>query len=294
VTPEARQNILNHFLKIREPTYGEKFKLAVQLGPMVDEYDVIDPVTCEETCMHFFSMPWKILFAFIPSSHIGGGWPTFITALGVMVGITYVISELATAIGCLLNMCTAIQALTIISLGFNLPEFYASQLAAEGHRSINAEPAIGFIPGANAMKIFLGLGLPWTIKSILKSSSGAGILCIGIDHTGDLSFVALLLAVLSLLVFLILMYRRATNKGELGGETCSRALSSCFLVVLWFVFVVIVSLNCFDYLKMKDVFTPASCGQVGTHCPGPMMTPFTTDGPEYIEIHWSNEILQEG
>jgi solute carrier family 8 (sodium/calcium exchanger) len=227
---------------------------------MVDEYDVIDPVTCEETCMHFFSMPWKVLFAVLPPSHIGGGWPTLFMGLAVMVGITYVISELATAIGCLLNMCTAIQALTIISLGFNLPEFYASQLAAEGLRSINAEPSIGFIPGANAMKIFLGLGLPWTIKSIMKSGSESGILCIGTDHTGELSFVSLLLAVLSLLVFLLLLYRRATNKGELGGPTCSRALSSCFLVVLWFVFVVIVSLNCFDYLSMKDVFKPDTCG----------------------------------
>jgi hypothetical protein len=108
VTPEARQNILTHFLKIRDPTFGERFKLAVQLGPMIDEYDVIDPVTCEETCMHFFSMPWKIMFAFIPASNVGGGWPTLILGLGVMVAITYVISELSTAIGCLLNMCTAI------------------------------------------------------------------------------------------------------------------------------------------------------------------------------------------
>jgi Ca2+/Na+ antiporter len=149
--------------------------------------------------------------------------------------------------------------LTIISLGFNLPEFYASQLAAEGIRSQNAEPSIGFIPGANAMKIFLGLGLPWTLKSILKQS-GDSVLCLGVEHTGDLSFVSLLLAVLTVLVFMLLMARRATNKGELGGPTCSRAISSCFLVLLWFAFVVIVSLNCFDYLSMKDAFRPESCG----------------------------------
>jgi solute carrier family 8 (sodium/calcium exchanger) len=100
--------LLINFLKVREPTYCERFKLAMQLGPQIDEYDVIDPVTYEEAFMHFFSLPWKLLFAFIPPSHIGGGWLTFFTGLLAMVGVTYMISELATALGCLLNMCTAI------------------------------------------------------------------------------------------------------------------------------------------------------------------------------------------
>jgi hypothetical protein len=171
-----------------------------------------------------------------------------------------------------------------------LPEFYASQLAAEGIRSTNAEPSIGFIPAANAIKVFLGLGLPWTIATIKKNSDSGDVFCLGEKNSGELSFVAMLLACISIFVFLLLLIRRTTNSGELGGATCSRALSSCFLVLLWFAFVIIVSMNCFDYLNINAVFTPVGCGQELSDFPAQMVTPFTTDGPEYIQINWA---LQE-
>jgi solute carrier family 8 (sodium/calcium exchanger) len=86
------------------------------------------------------------------------------------VGVTFLISELATSTACLLNINSGILAITIIAIGFSLPELYASLRAAESTRTTQAEAALGYIGATSAVKVFIGLGLPWTIATLRNYS----------------------------------------------------------------------------------------------------------------------------
>ena len=171
----------------------------------MDEVEIIDEVTCWETFMHFMCLPWKVVFQIIPQAKTCSGWPTFIISYLVTIGLCFLISETATAVGCLFDMCAGVQALTIIAIGLCLPDFYASQLAAESKFHNKAEAALGYLLATNAVKIFVGLGLPWTIKGLSTSgaanSLGQGIgLYLGGDQTADISLAVVMLAIISVLV----------------------------------------------------------------------------------------------
>ena len=177
------------------------------------------------------------------------------------IGLCFLISETATAVGCLFDMCAGVQALTIIAIGLCLPDFYASQLAAESKFHNKAEAALGYLLATNAVKIFVGLGLPWTIKGLSTSgaanSLGQGIgLYLGGDQTADISLAVVMLAIISVLVIGTLQVRRTLFDGELGGSGCSRAVTACFMIVLWIIFILISFCNCFKYIGTRDIFRP--------------------------------------
>lgn len=83
--------MLRYFLVNKKLTWCQKFKAAVKLGPTIDEDDNVDDVTCGEAFMHLLTVPWKVLFAFIPPAHYGGGWPAFFFALAFIGGIVWVV-----------------------------------------------------------------------------------------------------------------------------------------------------------------------------------------------------------
>jgi hypothetical protein len=72
------------------------------LGPVIDEYEQVDEVTCWEAIVHLCTMPWRFLFAIIPPKHLFGGWPTFFVCFFFIGLISFFIIELSSTIGCLL------------------------------------------------------------------------------------------------------------------------------------------------------------------------------------------------
>ena len=85
-----------YFIQQQEDlTWAKQFRMAVELKPSLDEDNMImDDVTMGEAINHFLTMPWKVLFAIIPPSKMGGGWPEFIVALTLIGSITYVETSL--------------------------------------------------------------------------------------------------------------------------------------------------------------------------------------------------------
>jgi hypothetical protein len=65
------------------------------LGPVVDEYDQIDTVTCWEALVHLLTMPWRFVFAIIPPKAYGNGWPAFIVCFFMIGLISFFIMEVA-------------------------------------------------------------------------------------------------------------------------------------------------------------------------------------------------------
>lgn len=81
--------------------------------------------------MHFLTMFWKFLFAFIPPSHYCGGWPAFVVALTFIGGVTFFVGEIATVFGCVIGLDASITAITLVAMGTSLPDTFASVTAAQ-------------------------------------------------------------------------------------------------------------------------------------------------------------------
>lgn len=76
-------------------------------------------------------MPWKVIFATIPPRRFAGGWFAFVVALAEIGVVTFVVSEVATVLGCAVGLKTSVTAITLVALGTSLPDTFASKLAAE-------------------------------------------------------------------------------------------------------------------------------------------------------------------
>ena len=73
-------------------------------GPTIDEDDSVIEITYAETVWHYISMPWRLLFSVVPPRRFYGGWPAFVASL-IMIGvITFFITEVVEAGGCLMDM----------------------------------------------------------------------------------------------------------------------------------------------------------------------------------------------
>jgi len=106
---------------------------------------------------------WRLLFATIPPPNYWGGAGCFGFSLAYIGMVTLVIGEIATVLGCVLNIKESVTAITFVALGTSLPDTFASMTAAR--TSEYADAAIGNVTGSNSVNVFLGLGLPWAIAT---------------------------------------------------------------------------------------------------------------------------------
>lgn len=95
---------------------------------------------------------------------MGGGWPAFFVGLSFIGGVTFVVGECASALGCAIGLKDSVTAITLVALGTSLPDTFASMTAAK--TSEFADSAVGNVTGSNCVNVFLGLGLPWVIASL--------------------------------------------------------------------------------------------------------------------------------
>jgi len=124
---------------------------------------VLEEVTLYEAIFHFAAIFWKFVFASIPPPNYWGGYGCFFVSLMYIGCVTLVIGEIATVLGCVLNIRESVTAITLVALGTSLPDTFASMTAAR--TSEYADASIGNITGSNSVNVFLGLGLPWAIAT---------------------------------------------------------------------------------------------------------------------------------
>merc|ERR1712110_453957 len=120
---------------------------------------------------------------------------------------------------------------------------FASKAAATAERS--ADNAIGNVTGSNSVNVFLGLGLPWMMASIYHAIKGNQF------EVKDeaLGFSVLLYSITAILAIILLMLRRKLNifgNAELGGTVTPKYVSGVLLVLLWFLYVLLSSLQAYD------------------------------------------------
>ena len=102
--------------------------------------------------------------------------------------------------------------------------------------------------GSNSVNVFLGMGLPWLIGSIywkVEDDSDYAV------PPGSLSFSVIVFLSCSIICFTILGLRRCFIGGELGGPGMVRPLSAALLFMLWIIYILLVSLESYEIIKVE-------------------------------------------
>ena len=217
------------------------------LGPSINEDDMIlNEPSFGESLWQFLAIFWKVFGAIVPPRKYWGGWAAFLVAL-ILIGIvTTIIGEIATVLGCVINLKPSVTGITIVAMGTSLPDTFASMTAARS--SPDADSAIGNVTGSNSVNVFLGMGLPWLIATIWwKVKHDADY----VVPPGSMSFSVIMFISCSLVCFLILGLRRVCIGGELGGSGIIRPISAGILFLLWVIYVLCVAFEAYGIIVVE-------------------------------------------
>merc|ERR1719187_2366639 len=200
--------------------------------------------SCGDYIMHFLTLPWKLIFAIIPPTGIYDGYPTFVISI-LMIGIcTAVIGDVASHLGCFINLKDSVNAIAFVALGTSVPDTFASKTAAIEDET--ADASVGNVTGSNAVNVFLGIGIAWTMAAIYWESQGESF----IVPVGSLGFSVTIFCLEALCaIFILLIRRNPAVGGELGGPKLFKTISSSIFVFFWCFYVLISALEMYGVIK---------------------------------------------
>merc|ERR1712203_646628 len=72
--------------------------------------------SCGDYIMHFLTLPWKLIFAFIPPTGIYDGYPTFAISILFIGACTAVIGDIAGHLGCFINLKDGVNAIASVTI----------------------------------------------------------------------------------------------------------------------------------------------------------------------------------
>lgn len=199
--------------------------------------------SCGDYIMHFLTLPWKLIFAFIPPTAIYDGYPTFVISI-VFIGLcTAVIGDVAGHLGCFIYLKDSVNAIAFVALGTSVPDTFASKTAAIEDET--ADASVGNVTGSNAVNVFLGIGIAWSMAAIYWESQG---LTFDVP-VGSLGFSVTVFCIEALLAIAILLARRSPAVGgELGGPKAIKTISSACFVFFWVFYVFISALEAYKVI----------------------------------------------
>jgi len=200
--------------------------------------------SCGDYIMHFLTLPWKLLFALIPPTAIYGGYPTFVISIGFIGLCTAVIGDVAGHLGCFIYLKDSVNAIAFVALGTSVPDTFASKTAAIEDET--ADASVGNVTGSNAVNVFLGIGIAWTMAAVYWESQNK----IFKVKAGSLGFSVTVFCIEALLAILILLARRnPAVGGELGGPKAVKTVTSGIFVFFWVFYVLLSALEAYDVIE---------------------------------------------
>ncbi|XP_056135823.1 sodium/calcium exchanger 1a isoform X5 [Lampris incognitus] len=236
----------NLALLIGTNSWREQFVEAITVSSGDDDDDDCGEEklpSCFDYVMHFLTVFWKVLFALVPPTDYWNGWACFVVSISVIGLLTAVIGDLASHFGCTVGLKDSVTAVVFVALGTSVPDTFASKVAAIQDQY--ADASIGNVTGSNAVNVFLGIGVAWSIAAIYHQSQGR---LFRVDP-GTLAFSVTLFTVFAFICVAVLMYRRRPEiGGELGGPRTPKVLTSCLFFSLWLMYIVFSSLEAYCHV----------------------------------------------
>ncbi|XP_051831123.1 sodium/calcium exchanger 1 isoform X2 [Antechinus flavipes] len=238
----------NLALVVGTNTWREQFIEAITVSAGEDDDD--DECgeeklpSCFDYVMHFLTVFWKVLFAFVPPTEYWNGWACFIVSI-LMIGLlTAFIGDLASHFGCTIGLKDSVTAVVFVALGTSVPDTFASKVAATQDQY--ADASIGNVTGSNAVNVFLGIGVAWSIAAIYHAAHGEEFEV----SPGTLAFSVTLFTIFAFINVGVLLYRRRPEiGGELGGPRTAKLLTTSLFVLLWLLYIFFSSLEAYCHIK---------------------------------------------
>ncbi|XP_033861017.3 sodium/calcium exchanger 1-like isoform X3 [Acipenser ruthenus] len=238
----------NLALLVKTNSWRDQFIEAITVSAGEDEDD--DECgeeklpSCFDYVMHFLTVFWKVLFAVVPPTEYWNGWACFIVSICMIGLLTAFIGDLASHFGCTIGLKDSVTAVVFVALGTSVPDTFASKVAATQDQY--ADASIGNVTGSNAVNVFLGIGVAWSIAAIYHNSQGRDF---RVDP-GTLAFSVTLFTIFAFICVGVLMYRRRPEiGGELGGPRTPKILTSLLFVSLWLLYILFSSLEAYCHVK---------------------------------------------
>lgn len=121
---------------------------------------------------------------------------------------------------------------------------FASKAAAI--QDVYADASIGNVTGSNAVNVFLGIGLAWSVAAIYWALQGQEFHV----SAGTLAFSVTLFTIFAFVCISVLLYRRRPHLGgELGGPRGCKLATTWLFVSLWLLYILFASLEAYCYIK---------------------------------------------
>ncbi|XP_047200938.1 sodium/calcium exchanger 3 isoform X3 [Girardinichthys multiradiatus] len=121
---------------------------------------------------------------------------------------------------------------------------FASKVAAV--QDTYADASIGNVTGSNAVNVFLGIGMAWSVAAIYWHMKGKPF----VVEAGSLAFSVTLFTIFAFLAVSVLLYRRRAHiGGELGGPRGHRMATSAIFFSLWFLYILFSSLEAYCHIE---------------------------------------------
>uniref|UniRef100_A0A8C1XNP1 Solute carrier family 8 member 3 n=1 Tax=Cyprinus carpio TaxID=7962 RepID=A0A8C1XNP1_CYPCA len=200
--------------------------------------------SCFDYVMHFLTVFWKVLFACVPPTEYWNGWACFIVSIVIIGLLTAVIGDLASHFGCTIGLKDSVTAVVFVALGTSIPDTFASKVAAV--QDSYADASIGNVTGSNAVNVFLGIGVAWSVAAIYWHMQGRAFEV----QAGSLAFSVTLFTIFAFLAVSVLLYRRRPHiGGELGGPRSQRIFTTLFFFGLWFLYILFSSLESYCHIQ---------------------------------------------
>merc|ERR1719447_2357432 len=199
--------------------------------------------SCGDYIMHFLTLPWKLIFALIPPTAIYDGYPTFVISI-LFIGLcTAVIGDVAGHLGCFISLKDSVNAIAFVALGTSVPDTFASKTAAIEDET--ADASVGNVTGSNAVNVFLGIGIAWSMAAVYSNYNGHDFMV----PVGSLGFSVTVFCIEALLAIIILLLRRSPAVGgELGGPKSIKTITSGMFVFFWVFYVLISALEAYKVI----------------------------------------------
>ncbi|XP_072929703.1 sodium/calcium exchanger Calx [Epargyreus clarus] len=232
----------NASIIIGTSSWKEQFTEA--LTASADSDDPEASPSWSDYVLHVVTLFWKILFALIPPTDIGGGYLCFVVSIICIGLVTAVIGDVASHFGCTLGIKDSVTAIVFVALGTSIPDTFASKVAAIQDKY--ADASVGNVTGSNAVNVFLGIGVAWTVAAVVHWSKDEKF----IVEPGNLAFsVTMFCSEAALAVLVLVLRRRKSVGGELGGPRTIKLLTSMFFFSLWIFYLTVSTLEAYGVIK---------------------------------------------